>query len=268
MQQEIPFQHTRQLNLQRPLALFDLETTGTDKKSDRIIEIAILKIFPDGHEEQFYSLVNPQRLIPPEASAVHGITDEQVAHAPSFLQLAPSIQEFLNNCDLGGFNCYKFDIPLLMIEFERAGILFTMTDRHVVDVMAIYHRLRPRDLSNAYREFCGKELKDAHSAMADIRATLEVLQAQVQQTPELPPTVQGLQDFCGLPVIFDPTGKLLLNKDGYILINFGKYRGRTIIELLNSDPEYLRWLAAKILSENLRQKIIQRHPELCEIFCG
>ncbi|MDM7914436.1 MAG: 3'-5' exonuclease, partial [Candidatus Eisenbacteria bacterium] len=197
------------LNLDRPLVFLDTETTGTDLNQDRIVQIALVKLYPDGRREEFESLVNPEMPIPREAQAIHGITDGDVALAPPFRRIAPTIALFCRGCDLAGFNLGRFDVPLLRAEFQRAGHAWDLDGVRVVDVQRIYHAMEPRDLSAARRYYCGCEHEGAHGAMADTRVTLEVLLAQLERYPDLPRDVAGLDARFNLPDdrFLDPTRK-------------------------------------------------------------
>ncbi|HZW78320.1 MAG TPA: 3'-5' exonuclease [Flavobacteriaceae bacterium] len=231
-----------QLNLTKPICFFDLETTGVNVAKDRIVEIAILKVYPNGNKESYTWKVNPEIPIPAESSSVHGITDEMVANEPTFKQLAPRIYELLKDSDLGGFNSNRFDIPLLAEEFLRAEIDFDLKRAHCIDVQTIFHKMEKRTLEAAYRFYCGKELVDAHSAEADTLATYEVLLAQLEKYPDLKNDVPFLADFSAHKEHADFAGFITLNEHGLEVFSFGKYKGRVVMEVLEIDSGYFGWL--------------------------
>jgi DNA polymerase-3 subunit epsilon len=231
------------LNLTRPLAFFDLETTGTQVAEDRIVEISILKVHPDGREEVRTHLVNPTVPIPKGATEVHGITDDKVANAPTFAQLAAELKQFLSDCDLGGFNSNRFDIPLLVEEFYRAGVEFEMKGRRTVDAQVIFHRMEERTLGAAMKFYCGRELEGAHSAEADIRATYEVLKAQLDRYSELRNDVAELHEFSSRGNKFvDFAGHVVRDAEGTEVFNFGKHKGRAVAEVFAKEPSYYAWM--------------------------
>jgi len=230
------------LNLKRPLAFFDLETTGTNVADDRIVEISIIKLMPDGSEEVLTRLVNPLRPIPAEAAAVHGITDEKVADAPTFKEIGQEVINFIGDSDLSGYNCLKFDVPLLMEEFLRNDLDLDMRKRRVVDVQNIFHKMEQRTLVAAYRFYCNGDLTDAHSAEADTRATKEVLLAQVQRYDELENDVQFLHDFGKRGNAVDFAGHIIEDEKGEPVFNFGKYKGVSVVKVLRENPGYYGWM--------------------------
>lgn len=230
------------LDLKRPLAFFDLETTGTQVATDRIVEISVIKLMPDGTEQVLTRLVNPGMPIPPEAAAVHGITDEKVADAPAFKDIANEVIAFIADSDLAGYNCLKFDVPLLMEEFLRNGFDLDMRKRRVVDVQNIFHRMEQRTLSAAYRFYCNGDLTNAHSAEADTRATKEVLLAQVQRYDELENDVQFLHDFGKRGNAVDFAGHIIEDDKGEPVFNFGKYKGVSVVKVLRENPGYYGWM--------------------------
>lgn len=229
--------------LDKALVFFDLETTGVALTEDRIIDIALLRRDPAGAQEVFASLIDPGMPIPPESTAVHHITDAMVQGQPSFKDLAPKILEFLGDADLGGFGISRFDIPMLANEFKRAGYVFPMEGRRIVDALHIYHKMEPRNLSAAYQLYCGKSLEGAHRAEADTRASSEVFFAQLERYPGLPKDVAGLAAFCNSrdPRSVDSEGKFVW-RNGQASFNFGKHRTLTLQEVAQRDPSYLRWL--------------------------
>lgn len=230
------------LSLKRPLVFFDLETTGTSTLHDRIVEISIIKIFPDGTEQARTRRINPGRPIPPEATAVHHITDEDVAGEPTFKQLARGIASFIEGCDIAGFNHVRFDVPMLDEEFRRAGVSFDFSKARMVDVQTIFHKKEPRNLVAAYSFYCGKDLTQAHSAQADTRATYEVLLQQINRYPEIGDNVDALAAFSCQNKNVDLAGRLVYDENGREIINFGKYKGRIASEVLIADKGYYGWI--------------------------
>lgn len=231
-----------QLNLKRPIIFFDLETTGLNITSDRIVELSFIKVYPDGHEEERTRRLNPQMSIPKEATAVHGITDDDVKDCPTFRQVARSLADIFRGCDIGGFNSNRFDIPLLAEEFARAGIDIDLKKSKFVDVQTIFHKQEPRNLAAAYKFYCSKELDNAHSANADTRATLEVLKAQLDRYPELKNDVDFLAPFSSQKRNVDLAGKIVLNDDGVPVFNFGQHKGKSVEEVVMRTPQYLDWI--------------------------
>ena len=232
------------LKLRRPIVFFDLETTGTNITTDRIVEISLIKIIP-GHENEPIvktRRVNPGMHIPEEATAVHHITDEDVANEPSFRQIAHSLAELMSGCDIAGFNSNRFDVPLLDEEFQRAGVDFDFHKARFIDVQTIFHKLEPRNLTAAYRFYCDKELIGAHGAAADTKATYEVLLAQLEKYDELPGDVDELAKFSSQNNNVDLIGRIVRDAQGCEIINFGKYKGRVVAEVLASDPGYYSWI--------------------------
>ena len=231
------------LKLEKSIVFFDLETTGVQVAKDRIVEIAILKVFANGNKESKTWLVNPTIPIPAETTAIHGITDEKVANEPTFKELAPEISELIHNCDLAGYNSNKFDIPLLAEEFLRAEVDFDMSGRKAVDVQNIFHKLEQRTLVAAYKFYCDKDLTNAHSAEADTTATYEVLLSQLDKYEELENDVNFLSDFSERGGKFaDMAGFVRYNEDGEEVLSFGKYRGVTLKQIWNENPGYFSWI--------------------------
>lgn len=229
------------LNLTRPIACVDLETTGVSITQDRIVEISIIKVFPDGQREIRTRKVNPTIPIPADSTAVHGISDEDVANEPTFKELANGIKQFLDNCDLCGFNSNKFDFPILTEEFLRAGIDVNFKDRNLVDVQQIFFKKEPRNLSAAYKFYCGKELIDAHSAQADAEATIEILFSQIDRYDDLENNVVSLGDFSKGDDFLDYTRRIrLLNN--IAVFNFGKYKDKPVAEIFKKEPSYYDWM--------------------------
>lgn len=231
-----------ELNLKKPLVFFDLETTGTNIATDRIVEIAILKVHPNGNKESKTWLVNPEVKIPEEASAIHGITDEKVAKEPTFKKLAPKINKMIDNCDLAGFNSNRFDIPLLAEEMLRANIDFDMNNRKAIDVQVIYHKKEQRTLSAGYKFYCGKELENAHSAQADTNATYEILKAQIDKYSDIENSVEALSEYSEQAKRADFAGFILIDENNKEIFSFGKYKGQNIEEVLKENPGYNAWM--------------------------
>lgn len=231
-----------ELKLTRPICFFDLETTGTDVAKDRIVEISILKIFPNGNRESKTWLVNPEMPIPPQASAVHGITNEKVASEPTFKMLSRQVFNMIKDSDLAGYNSDRFDIPLLAEELLRAEVDFDMGSRVSVDVQTIFFKMEQRTLSAAYKFYCGKELESAHSAEADVMATYEVLKAQVERYAELENNVKFLSDFTSRKQVADFAGFIVYNEQGEEIFTFGKHKGKKVEDVLAEEPGYFGWI--------------------------
>lgn len=230
------------LNLKNPIVFFDLETTGTNINSDRIVEICYLKVYPNGNESAKTMRINPGMHIPEEASAVHGIHDEDVVGCPTFKEVARSIANEIEGCDLAGFNSNRFDIPLLAEEFLRAGVDIDLARRKFVDVQVIFHKMEQRTLSAAYKFYCGKNLEDAHTAEADTRATYEVLMAQLDRYPDLKNDIAFLADYSSFNKNVDFAGRMVYDDKGVEVFNFGKYKGQPVVEVLKRDPGYYSWI--------------------------
>lgn len=235
------------LHLQRPLIFFDLETTGVDPQHDRIIEISAIKLHPDQSQENLYYLLNPGIHIPEEASEVHGFTDEDVRNKPTFCNVASQVCRFFTNCDLAGFNVRRFDIPCLMEEFHRCKMYpILLTETKVVDVLSLYHKKEPRDLTSAVRFYCGEEFDKAHSAQADVEATIKVLQSQLRHYEDIIPNVDALHSFSfDHKSSIDFSGKFGRNKHGQITFTFGKHKNK-VVDLDNREiQDYFTWLTEK-----------------------
>lgn len=230
------------IKLHKPLAFFDLETTGITVGADRIIEISILKLMPDGSKSVLTKRVNPEIPIPEGASKVHGIYDKDVANEPTFKQVAPEISAFIGNADLAGYNSNKFDIPMLVDEFLRVEITFDMKGRRMVDVQNIFHKMEQRTLSAAYKFYCQKEIENAHSAEADIMATYEVFVAQLERYPDLAKDVDGLHQFTAMTQNVDLAGRIVFNEKKEEVFNFGKHKGRSVAEVFEKEPSYYDWM--------------------------
>ena len=231
------------LQLKKPIVFFDLETTGFKVAVDRIVEISILKIFPNGNKESKTWLVNPTVPIPEETTLIHGITNEKVVNEPTFSELSDDIYRLIENCDLAGFNSNKFDIPLLAEEFLRAGIEFNMKNRKAVDIQNIFHKLEQRTLIAAYKFYCDKDLTNAHSAKADTNATYEILLAQLDKYSELENNIDFLSEFSERGGKFaDLAGFIRYNQKGEEVLSFGKYRDITLKQIWNNNPGYFSWI--------------------------
>ncbi|MBQ2017994.1 MAG: 3'-5' exonuclease [Alistipes sp.] len=230
------------LNLKRPLVFFDLETTGVDTAKDRIVEISMVKVMPDGEEIVRTRLINPQMHIPEDATAVHGITDEDVKDQPTFAQIAKSLSQFIEGCDFGGFNSNRFDLPMLVEEFLRAGVDVDFKNRKFIDVQNIFHKMEQRTLVAAYKFYCNKDLTDAHSAEADTKATYEVLKAQLDRYSELQNDVAALAEFSSRGETVDYAGRIVYNDKGEEVFNFGKYKGVKVSEVFQREPSYYDWM--------------------------
>ena len=231
-----------ELSLTRPLCFFDLETTGVNVAKDRVVEISILKVFPNGNKESKTWLVNPEMPIPPQTTAVHGITDEKVANEPTFKQLSKDIYNMIKGSDLAGFNSDRFDIPLLAEEMLRAEIDVDFKKYLTVDVQTIFHKMEKRNLSAAYKFYCGKDLDNAHSAEADTNATYQVLKSQIEKYDELENDVSKLSAFSTRRKSVDFAGFVIVDADGDAAFNFGKHKGKKVVEVLERESGYFSWL--------------------------
>ena len=244
------------IQLKKPLAFIDLETTGVNPGLDRIVEIAIVKILTDGTKSVKRKLINPEIPIPKGASDVHGITDEMVKDAPTFKQVAHELKQMLDGCDFAGYNSNRFDIPLLMEEFLRAQVDFDMKNRKLLDVQTIYHKMEPRTLSAAYKFYCGKTLDDAHSAEADATATYEILEAQIEQYPELGNNVDSILKVIGEDQVVDFARRFVL-ENGVEVFNFGKHKGRPVADVLKAEPQYYDWMMKGDFPQHTKQKLTE-----------
>ncbi|MBV9988461.1 MAG: 3'-5' exonuclease [Chitinophagaceae bacterium] len=244
------------LQLTRPIAFIDLETTGVNISIDRIIEIAIVKISPDGTRVVKRKLINPLMPIPAASSAIHGITDEMVKDAPSFKQAANELKQFMDNCDLGGYNSNRFDIPMLIEEFLRIGIDFNTDGRKLVDVQKIFHMMEQRTLSAAYKFYCQKTLEGAHSAEIDATATWEILEAQLERYPHIGETVESIVKFTGEDDIVDFARRFVKEK-GVEVFNFGKHKGKPVVQVLKEEPQYYDWMMKGDFAMNTKQKLTE-----------
>ena len=231
-----------ELNLKRPIIFFDLETTGVDTANDRIVEISMIKIMPNGEEIVRTRRINPQMHIPEQATAIHGITDEMVKDEPTFAQIAKSLAQFIEGCDFGGFNSNRFDLPMLVEEFLRVGVDVDFKNRQFIDVQTIFHKMEQRTLVAAYKFYCDKDLTEAHSAEADTRATYEVLKAQLDRYPDLQNDITALAEFSERGQTADFAGRIGYNDKGEEIFNFGKHKGRKVEDVFREDPSYYSWM--------------------------
>ena len=243
------------LNLKNPIVFFDLETTGVNICTDRIVEISYLRVYPNGREESKTLRINPEQHIPAEASAVHGIYDEDVASCPTFKEVAKEIMQDIAGCDIAGYNSNRFDVPVLAEEFLRANVDIDLKKRKFIDVQVIFHKMEQRTLSAAYTFYCHKTLENAHSANADTAATYEVLQAQLDRYPELKNDVDFLSKFTTHNNNADYAGRIIYNNNGQEVINFGKYKGQSVAEVLRKDPGYYSWMLQGDFTLNTKQML-------------
>jgi len=230
------------LNLKRPIAFIDLETTGINVSNDRIVELSVLKISPNGKEEWMSTRVNPEMAIPPKSTAIHGIKDEDVAKSPVFKEVARNLAAFLEGCDLAGYNAIKFDIPVLAEEFLRVNIDFSFIKRRYVDVQVIFHKKEQRTLSAAYQFYCKKDLEGAHGSKADTAATFEILKSQLDRYKDLENDVEKLADFSSFNSNVDFAGRIILDENGIEVFNFGKHKGKPVEVVFNEEPAYYSWM--------------------------
>ena len=231
-----------ELNLTNPVVFFDLETTGTDINKDRIVEICYLKVWPNGNQEEKHMRINPEMHIPEEASKVHGIFDEDVKNCPKFKEEAKNIAKVFEGADIAGFNSNRFDVPLLAEEFLRADVDIDLARHRFIDVQVIFHKKEQRTLSAAYQFYCGKNLEDAHTALADTRATYEVLKAQLDKYPDLQNDMKFLSDYSSFTKNVDFAGRMVYDDNGAEVFNFGKYKGQLVKDVLANDPGYYSWI--------------------------
>lgn len=242
-----------ELNLKKPIVFFDLETTGVDVVKDRIVEISMLKVYPNGREESKTILVNPGMPIPESASKIHGIKDEDVANCPLFKDIAAEVAKEIEGSDLAGYNSNRFDIPLLAEELLRAGVNIDLRKRKFVDVQVIFHKMEQRTLSAAYKFYCNKDLEDAHSAEADTRATYEVLKSQLDMySKELKNDIDFLSKFTTQNRNADFAGRIIFNDKGEELFNFGKYKGKRVVDVLQEDVGYFGWIIGSDFSQDTK----------------
>lgn len=244
------------LQLQRPICFLDLETTGINISSDKIVEIAIIKIMPDGTKQIKRKLINPELPIPESAQAVHGISDEMVKDAPTFKQVANEIKQFMDGADIGGYNSNRFDIPMLNEEFLRAGLQIDFDSKKLLDVQKIFHKMEQRTLTAAYKFYCNKSLEGAHSAEVDAMATYEVLEAQVDKYPEIGSTVESIVTFTGEDQLVD-FGRRFILENGVEVFNFGKHKGRKVADVLKEEPQYYDWMMKGDFPLHTKQKLTE-----------
>ncbi len=230
------------LNLTKPLVIFDLETTGVNTAKDRIVELYMIKIQPDGRRVDLHQRFNPEMHIPAEVTAIHGISNEDVANEPTFKEKAHELNQFLNNCDFAGFNSNKFDFPMLVEEFYRVGVEFETLKRKFIDAQRIFHLKEPRNLSAALKFYCEKNLENAHSAKADTEATWDIIQSQLDKYTDLENNIDFLHKFSGQSNLVDLAGRLIYNEKKEIVFNFGKHRGKTVADVLKIEPSYYEWI--------------------------
>jgi DNA polymerase-3 subunit epsilon len=245
------------LELKRPIAFIDLETTGVSLSSDRIVEIAIIKLLPDNTRQVKRKLINPEMPIPQASSDIHGISDEMVKDAPTFKQAANEIKVFIDGCDLGGYNSNRFDIPILMEEFLRVGLEVDLSKRKMVDVQHIFYTMEPRTLSAAYKFFCSKELVDAHSAEADVSATIDVFMAQLDRYTQLGNSVESVLGVIGEEKIVDYARRFSFDDKGVEVFNFGKHKGRAVTDVLKAEPQYYDWMMRGDFPLHTKQKLTE-----------
>ena len=241
------------LNLVKPIIFFDLETTGTDISKDRIVEICYIKVMPDGREVEYTKRINPEMHIPEGASAVHGIYDADVKDCPTFKEVAREIANEFEGCDVAGFNSNRFDLPLLAEEFLRAQVDIDLSRLRAIDVQVLYHKREPRTLSAAYKFYCGENLEDAHSALADTRATYNVLKAQLDHYDDMPNDIEALSKESSFTNNVDFAGRIVYDANGNEVFNFGKYKGYPVDAVLDRDPGYYGWMMNGDFSLNTKQ---------------
>jgi DNA polymerase-3 subunit epsilon len=250
------------LQLKKPLAFIDIEATGSNVSADRIVEIAIVKVLPDGNRTVKRKIINPQIPIPASISEIHGITDEMVKDAPTFKQAAHEIRQFLDGCDLSCYNAYRLDIPMLMEEFIRADVEFDMKGRKVVDVQKIFHQMEQRTLSAAYKFYCNKSLEGAHGAEVDAIATAEILNAQLEKYPQLGTNIDSIIKAIGEEPIIDFARRFIFNDKGVEVFNFGKHKGRPVADVLKAEPQYYDWMMKGEFPMNTKQKLTEMYTRI------
>ena len=245
------------LSLKKPLAFIDIEATGNNVSTDRIVEIAIVKYIPDGSRTVKRKIINPQMPIPAAITEIHGITDEMVKDAPSFKQVAHEIKQILDGCDLSCYNAYRLDIPMLVEEFIRAGVEFEMKNRKLVDVQKIFHQMEQRTLAAAYKFYCNKTLDGAHGAEVDAAATAEILNAQLEKYPQLGNNIDSILKGIGEDNIIDFARRFIFDDKGKEVFNFGKHKGRPIADVLKAEPQYYDWMMKGEFPMNTKQKLTE-----------
>ena len=245
------------LKLERPLIFFDLETTGTNVTHDRIVELSYIKVYPDGTEERKTRRLNPEIPIPAESTAIHHITDADVANEPTFRQIAKSLLEIFDGCDIAGYNSNKFDVPVLMEEFGRCGLNFDIAGRRFIDVQNIFHKKEQRTLVAAYKFYCGEDLTDAHAANADTEATYKVLLGQLAMYDDLENDVEFLAKFSAVGRNVDLAARIVLNDKDEPIFNFGKHKGKTVKEVLRKEPSFYDWMMQGDFPKNTKDVLTQ-----------
>lgn len=249
------------LNIKNPIVFFDLESTGLNVATDRIIEISYLKVWPNGKEEVKTRRINPEMPIPASSTAVHGITDADVAECPTFKEVAKTIASELKGCDLAGYNSSRFDIPLLVEEMLRTGVEFDVSRRKMIDVQAIFHKMEQRTLSAAYRFYCDKDLENAHSAEADTQATYEVLQSQLDRYPSLPNDMGALAEFTSYNNNIDLAGRIIKDEQGRAVFNFGKHKGKLVFDVFATDFGFYDWVQKGEFTLNTKKVLTELYME-------
>ena len=252
------------LIINRPIVFIDIETTGLKINTDRIVEIAILKILQSGDKINYVKRINPTISIPKDVTAVHGITDEMVANEPTFKDLATEILNFIDDSDIGGYNSNKFDIPLLMEEFLRINMQFDLSNRNFIDVQKIFHTMEQRTLGAAYKFYCNKNLEDAHSAKADIDATFEILEAQINKYPHIGNSIEKIQQFLGEDKIVDLARRFKIEKN-VIVFNFGKHKGIPVEKVLKDEPQYYNWMMRGDFALDTKNKLTEIYNQLYNV---
>ena len=250
------------LQLKKPIAFIDIEATGSNVTIDRIVEIAIVKVLPDGTRTIKRKLINPQIPIPAVITDIHGITDEMVSSAPTFALVAQEIKQILDGCDLACYNAYRLDIPMLMEEFLRANVDFDMKNRKVIDVQKIFHQMEQRTLSAAYKFYCNKTLEGAHGAEVDAQATAEILDAQLERYPQLGYTIDSVLKVVGEEPIIDFARRFAFDDKGVEVFNFGKHKGRPIADVLKAEPQYYDWMMKGEFPMNTKQKLTEIYTRM------
>jgi DNA polymerase-3 subunit epsilon len=246
-----------ELQLKRPIVFLDFETTGINVSSDRIVELALLKVTPDGAEEWMTTKVNPEMPIPPKSTAIHGISDDDVKDSPVFRDIADDIVVFMEGADIAGYNAIKFDIPVLAEEFLRAGTDFDIRKRRYVDIQVIFHKKEQRTLSAAYTFYCRKELENAHSSEADTAATYEILKAQLDRYTDLENDIEKLARFSAYNNNVDFAGRIILDENDVELFNFGKHKGKAVERVFRDDPSYYSWMMSGDFSLDTKKVITE-----------
>ncbi|HEU0112116.1 MAG TPA: 3'-5' exonuclease [Flavisolibacter sp.] len=250
------------LQLKKPLAILDIEATGSNVSTDRIVEIAIVKLLPDGNRSVKRKIINPQVPIAQAITDIHGINNDMVKDAPTFKQAAQEIRQFLDGCDLACYNAYRLDIPLLMEEFIRADVEFDMKSRKVVDVQKIFHQMEQRTLSAAYKFYCNKNLDGAHGAEVDATATAEILTAQVERYPQLGTSVDSIIKAVGEDQIIDFARRFTYDDKGVEVFNFGKHKGKPVADVLKAEPQYYDWMMKGEFPMNTKQKLTEMYTRI------